>query len=30
MAINGSKDMPLAPSEQIGFEMTLLENVGVS
>ena len=24
MAINGSKDMPLAPSEQIGFEMTLL------
>jgi DNA polymerase-3 subunit gamma/tau len=24
MAINGTKDMPLAPSEQIGFEMTLL------
>ena len=24
MAINGSKDMLLAPSEQIGFEMTLL------
>ncbi len=24
MAINGSKDMSLAPSEQIGFEMTLL------
>ncbi len=24
MAINGAKDMPLAPSEQIGFEMTLL------
>jgi DNA polymerase-3 subunit gamma/tau len=24
MAINGFKDMPLAPSEQIGFEMTLL------
>ncbi len=24
MAINGSNDMPLAPSEQIGFEMTLL------
>ena len=24
MAINGSKDMPLAPSEQIGFEMILL------
>jgi len=24
MAINGSKDMPLAPSEQIGLEMTLL------
>ena len=24
MAINGTKDMPLAPSEQIGFEMSLL------
>ncbi len=24
MSINGAKDMPLAPSEQIGFEMTLL------
>ncbi|MBT6655044.1 MAG: DNA polymerase III subunit gamma/tau, partial [Candidatus Thioglobus sp.] len=24
MALNGTKDMALAPSEQIGFEMTLL------
>jgi DNA polymerase-3 subunit gamma/tau len=24
MAINGVKDMSLSPSEQIGFEMTLL------
>jgi len=27
MAINGSQDMPLAPSEQVGFEMTLLRMI---
>ncbi len=27
MAINGTKDMSLAPSEQIGFEMTLLRMI---